>query len=123
MKKFKVIRWLEDILTRHIINNVEITLRHWCSTVMLLHIFRTPFPKNTSGGLLLNESFIPYTSTENHTNFFESFLGIALVFKKFCEMIKIHRHILAASDLQNNDPLNQKNWAAAIFWQIFSEHP
>ena len=34
-------------------NFIEITLRHGCSPVNLLHIFRTPFPKNTSGGLLL----------------------------------------------------------------------
>ena len=32
---------------------IEITLRHGCSTLNLLHIFRTAFPKNTSGGLLL----------------------------------------------------------------------
>ena len=32
---------------------IEILLRHGCSPVTLLHIFRTPFPKNTSGGLLL----------------------------------------------------------------------
>ena len=32
---------------------IEITLRHGCSTVTLLHIFRTPFPKNTSRWLLL----------------------------------------------------------------------
>ena len=31
---------------------IEITLRHGCSTVNLLHIFRKPFPKNTSGGLV-----------------------------------------------------------------------
>ena len=31
----------------------EITLRHGCSPVNLLHIFRTPFIKNTSGQLLL----------------------------------------------------------------------
>ena len=30
-----------------------ITLRHGCYLVNLLHIFRTSFPKNTSGGLLL----------------------------------------------------------------------
>ena len=30
----------------------EITLRHGCSPVNLLHIFRTPFPRNTSGWLL-----------------------------------------------------------------------
>ena len=34
-------------------NFIEITLRRGCSPVNLLHIFRTPFPKNTSGGLLL----------------------------------------------------------------------
>ena len=34
-------------------NFIEIALRHGCSTVNLLHIFRIPFPKNTSGGLLL----------------------------------------------------------------------
>ena len=31
----------------------EIALRHGCSPVYLLYIFRTPFPKNTSGQLLL----------------------------------------------------------------------
>ena len=30
-------------------NFFEITLRHGCSPVNLLHIFRTPFPKDTSG--------------------------------------------------------------------------
>ena len=34
-------------------NFSEITFRHGCSSVNLLHIFRTPFLKNTSGGLLL----------------------------------------------------------------------
>ena len=35
-------------------NFFEITLRHVCSSVNLLHIFRTPFHKNISGGLLLS---------------------------------------------------------------------
>ena len=34
-------------------NFIEITLRYGCSPVNLLHIFRPPFPKNTSGWLLL----------------------------------------------------------------------
>ena len=34
-------------------NFIEIKLRHRCSPVNLLRIFRTPFPKNTSGRLLL----------------------------------------------------------------------
>ena len=33
--------------------NKVASLRHGCSPVNLLHIFRTPFPKNTSEGLLL----------------------------------------------------------------------
>ena len=36
-----------------ICNFIEIALRHGCSPINLLHIFRTPFPKNTSGRLLL----------------------------------------------------------------------
>ena len=38
-------------------NFIEIALRHGCSPVNLLHIFRTLFPRNTSGGLLLNSPF------------------------------------------------------------------
>ena len=34
-------------------NFIEIAFRHGCSPVHLLLIFKTPFPKNTSGGLLL----------------------------------------------------------------------
>ena len=38
-------------------NFIEITPRHGCSPVNLLHIFRTPFPNNISGGLLLYVQF------------------------------------------------------------------
>ena len=34
-------------------NFIQIALRHGCSPINLLHISRTPFPKNTSGWLLL----------------------------------------------------------------------
>ena len=34
-------------------NFIETTLRHGCSPVNLLHIFRTPFLNKTSGLLLL----------------------------------------------------------------------
>ena len=34
-------------------NFIEIVLRHGCSPVNLLHIFRTPFPRNTFGWLFL----------------------------------------------------------------------
>ena len=35
-------------------NLIEIPLRHGCSTVNVLHISRTPFPRNNSGCQLLN---------------------------------------------------------------------
>ena len=37
-----------------ICNFIEITLQQGCSPVNLLHIYRIPFPKNTSGCLLLH---------------------------------------------------------------------
>ena len=42
------------ILIKFLCNFIEITIWHGCSPVNLLHIFRTPFLKNTSDGLLLN---------------------------------------------------------------------
>ena len=41
------------ISTKLLCSVVEIAHRHGCSPVNVLHIFRTPFPKNTSGRLLL----------------------------------------------------------------------
>ena len=48
-------------------NFIEITLGHGCSTVYLLHVFKTPFPKNTCGGLLLYKS--PLTSKRTFVHF------------------------------------------------------
>ena len=44
---------MQQIYTRTPMPIIEITLRHGCSTVNLLHIFRTPFVKNTSMWMLL----------------------------------------------------------------------
>ena len=38
-------------------NFIEMALWHGCSPLNLLHIFRTSFPKNTSGGLSLKGVF------------------------------------------------------------------
>ena len=40
-------------------NFIEIALRHGCSSVNLLHIFRTPFLRNTSELLLLKQHYVP----------------------------------------------------------------
>ena len=39
-------------------NFTEITLWHECSPENLLHIFRTPFPKNNTGRLLLVVAYV-----------------------------------------------------------------
>ena len=46
------------ISTKSQSNFIKIALRHGCSPVNLLHIFRTTFPKNTSGRLLLQLYFM-----------------------------------------------------------------
>ena len=40
-------------------------LLHGCSPVNLLHIFRTPCPRNTSGWLLLNKSYLIHLNSLN----------------------------------------------------------
>ena len=47
-------------------NFTEMTLRHGCSPINLLHIFRTSFPRNTSGQLLLHISAYNTILTFNH---------------------------------------------------------
>ena len=49
---------LPVLLLCSLCNFIEITLRHGCSPVNLLHIFRIPFLKNTSGELLLEIKMI-----------------------------------------------------------------
>ena len=48
----------EHLFLKFLYHFIEITLRHRCSPVNLLHIFKTRFPKNFSVGLLLNFVFI-----------------------------------------------------------------
>ena len=47
----------------------EITLRHECFPVNLLHIFRTPLPKNAYAGLFLNNLFLMFTVFTCFKNF------------------------------------------------------
>ena len=76
---------------------LQITFRHGCSPVNLLHIFRTPFVKNTSRRLLLNVSDFNYF--QNKTTvfplklliFFSTELPSRVISKlTFCNVCKIH---------------------------------
>ena len=49
-------------------NFIKVTLRHGCSPVNLLHIFRTPFLKNTSEGLFLNITLITFVFETVNSN-------------------------------------------------------
>ena len=62
------------ILIKLQINFIEITLRHGCSPVNLLHIFRTHFLKKTSGRLLLKESIRTIMSMASEFSFFKKLL-------------------------------------------------
>ena len=60
MKAFKVFEVNCDF--------IEIALRHAFYPVNLLHIFRKPFPRNTSGCLHLNFAMIPLFSDDFRDN-------------------------------------------------------
>ena len=53
-------------------NFIEIALRHGCSPVNLLHLFRAPFSKNTFGGLLLNQGRfrLSFITLDHYERFF-----------------------------------------------------
>ena len=57
---------------------IEITLRHGCSPVNLLYIFRAPFLKNTPGWLLLVSAFITFYASV--PDFCESFFFFCLTY-------------------------------------------
>ena len=64
-------------------NYNEITLRHRCSPVNLLHIFRTPCPKNSSEWLLLHYQRLSrlQTRTRNQT---EKRLQVVFIVQDIC---------------------------------------
>ena len=61
---------------------IEITLRHGCCPVNLVHIFRIPFPKNTAGWQLLIFTCLTYET-------FFSFFRWRLIFRKWGLVTKV----------------------------------
>ena len=57
LEDVKLLRWRRLQDQQMFAGFIEITVRHGCSAVILLHIFRTPFPRNTFGWLLLNKCY------------------------------------------------------------------
>ena len=61
-------------------NFIEITLRHGCSPVNLLHIFRTPFTKNTCRWLLFEVQ-----SHDPHDNYLKSIKSEAAIHRFYAK--------------------------------------
>ena len=59
-----VLKICSKFTREHQNNFIEITLRHGCSPVNMLHIFRIPFPRNTSEWLLVYIALL--VSVETH---------------------------------------------------------
>ena len=89
-------------------NFIEITLRHGCSPVNLLHIFRTPFTKNTSGRLLLDGL--------NLKNF--AFL-IKLIFAQWLISIPFLYLLKLSENLSVSEGLKMKHWTKIKWIKLF----
>ena len=61
------------ILIKLLCNFIEIALQHGCSPVNFLHIFRTPFTKNTSAWLLLKYPTCVIPLQKYHPFFWKQF--------------------------------------------------
>ena len=62
---------------------IEIGIRHGCSPVNMLHIFRKPFPRNTPGWLVLTFSILVLHETKENINLQPVQLTAALAGKIF----------------------------------------
>ena len=76
-------------------NFIEIALWHGCSSVNLLHIFRTPFLKNTSGQLPL--IFRTATSIKALVNLLHWLMNVfkhGRLQKSFCDIKRLLNHTI-----------------------------
>ena len=92
--KFSVEHPCRSVISIKVLSNfIEITLRHGCSPVNLLHVFRKPFTNNNSKRLLLHGIIFNLVENQNAFSLFQSFLVYAIlchrinVFNSFCFFI------------------------------------
>ena len=85
-------------------NFIEIALWHGCSPVNLLHIFRVPFPKNTSGRLLLKILFKKSGS------------GFLLLIILLAYSVRMREN---AGKMRNRITPNTDSFYVVILWHVF----
>ena len=99
---------------------IEITPRHGCSSKNLLHIFRTPIPKNTFGGLLLYPEYPEYLFLNKTTQ--QTFVGLQDVLKTCLEdVLKTYLEDVLKTCLEDifKTSWKQTNLNVYIFPDIF----
>ena len=77
-----------SVISKKLQSTLESTLRHGCSPVNLLHFFRTPFLRNTSGELLLYHC----VETGDRMSHVSAHLSVQLLFCincLFCSLLQI----------------------------------
>ena len=96
--KFNAEQTCQSVISIKLLSNfIEITLRHGCSFVNLLHIFRAPFPKNTSRWLLIELTHFQIFSLHSKSSCPEVFCEKAVLknFAKFTEKCLCHSLFLS----------------------------
>ena len=108
---------------------------HGCSPVNLLHIFRTPFPTNTSWWLLLvnvthdffGEKFLNLSTTENRLkSFVKHFLWAILTsisrYEKLPQILFIKNYTyyrVMVKQINSLVSIRQKIWLLIHSWQMY----
>ena len=95
-------------------NFIEIALRHGCSPVNFLHIFRTPFPKNTSGGLLLEVRLGKYGSGKDTLHLSNCFI---------IETLGLHYYCFSRVRSSRPDAFLRRKGILKIRSKFIGEHP
>ena len=113
----------EVILIKLPSNFIKITFQHGCSPVILLHVFRTPFPKNTSRWLLLYQASI---SRSNLCKVFQSKYKLTyhtqrwgILKTQHCDLINYKHHFSIRYFYLTTKlhclKINQNRWNAPLF--------
>ena len=90
-------------------NFTEIGLRHECSLVNLLHIFREPFPRNSSGWLFLNDLFVTQAMKQNLPIHVGKFTFLLVSILHFPIEVCWDKHLINRPCPWSSYPLGQPN--------------
>ena len=89
-------------------NFIKIALWHGCSPINLLHILRPPFPKNTSGRLLLcGVPLLRQVIYEDHIQQTKHYSAIVTLGKGVTYMFKVNSKDNRTTSLTSSEQISQ----------------